>query len=127
MQEFGLPAKRCIFVLGAHDERDLREAHDWRDEPDGLKDGEGVKQGDIILARNAEKYLLRLKPSSDSIFHKFVQRPCPLDSAAQGLVIPFWQSGDGGRPRMTRMARIGQARCREGCSVRRTAACAIAA
>jgi hypothetical protein len=92
-QAFGLSAERCIFVPGNHDLSDLREAYDWRDKPDGLKDGEWVKQGDIILARNPEKYPLRLKCFSDSFFHKFLQRPYPLDSAAQGITIPFWETG----------------------------------
>ncbi len=52
-----------------------------------------MKQGEIFLARNAAKYPLRLKPFSDSFFHKFVQRPYPLDFAAQGMAIPFWETG----------------------------------
>ena len=92
-QEFGLSAERCIFVPGNHDVRDLREAYDWRDKPDDLKEGEWVKQGDIILARNAQKYPLRFKPFSELFFHKFVQRPYPLDWAAQGMAIPFWDTG----------------------------------
>ena len=52
-----------------------------------------MKQGDIILALNAEKYPLRLKPFSDLFFHKFLQRPYPLDCAAQGIAIPFWETG----------------------------------
>jgi hypothetical protein len=32
-----------------------------------------VKQGDIVLARNTEKYPLRLEPLSDSLFYQFVQ------------------------------------------------------
>jgi PAS domain S-box-containing protein len=92
-KEFGLSAERCIFVPGNHDVRDLREAYDWRDKPDGLKEGEWVKQGEIILARNSEKYPRRLKPFSDSFYHKFVQRPYPLDCTVQGFAIPFWETG----------------------------------
>ena len=92
-QEFGLSAERCIFVPGNHDVPDLREAYEWRDKPDGLKLGEWVKQGDIFLARNAEKYPLRLKPFSDSFYHKFLQRPYPLNSVGQGMAIPFWETG----------------------------------
>lgn len=92
-QAFGLSAERCIFVPGNHDVRDLREAYDWREGPDGLRNGEWVKQGDIVLARNPEKYSLRLKPFSDSFFHKFLQRPYPLDSASQGAAVPFWETG----------------------------------
>ena len=89
---FGLSAERCIFVPGNHDVCDLHESYDWRDKPDGLKEGEWVKQGDIILARNPEKYQLRLKPFSELFFHKFIQRPYPLDYATQGISIPFWET-----------------------------------
>ncbi|HEY5909971.1 MAG TPA: TIR domain-containing protein [Verrucomicrobiae bacterium] len=92
-QEFGLSAERCIFVPGNHDVQDCREAYEWRDKPDGLKAGEWVKQGDIILVRNSEKYPLRLKAFSDSFFHEFLQRPYPLDCTAQGVAIPFWETG----------------------------------
>jgi WD40 repeat protein len=92
-QEFVLSAERCIFVPGNHDVRDLNEVYEWRNKPDGLKEGEWVKQGEIILARNAEKYPLRLKAFSDSFYHKFVQRPYPPDYAAQGMSIPFWETG----------------------------------
>ena len=89
---FGLSAERCIFVPGNHDVRDLREAYEWCDKPDGLKDDEWVKKDDIILKRNAEKYPLRLKPFSDLFFHKFLQRPYPLDCKMQGFAIPFWDT-----------------------------------
>lgn len=92
-QEFGLSAERCIFVPGNHDVWDLREAYEWRETHDGLEDGDWIKQGDVILARNAAKYPLRLKPFSDLFFHKFVQRPYPLESTAQGMAIPFWETG----------------------------------
>lgn len=92
-QEFGLSAERCIFVPGNHDVCDLREAYDWRDKSDGLKGGEWVKQGDVILARNEEKYPLRLKAFSDTFYHKFLQRPYPLDCSTQGFPIPFWEAG----------------------------------
>lgn len=90
---FGLSAERCIFVPGNHDVRDLREAYEWREKPDGLKDGEWVKQGEIILVRNAEKYPLRLKSFSDAFYHKFVQQPYPLACVAQGMAIAFWETG----------------------------------
>lgn len=92
-QMIGVSADRCIFVPGNHDVRDMREVYDWRDKPDGLKDGDWVTQGHIILARNAKKYPLRLKAFSDSFFHKFLQQPYPLDCAAQGVAIPFWETG----------------------------------
>jgi GTPase SAR1 family protein len=92
-EEFGLSAERCIFVPGNHDVSDIEEAYDWKKKTDGLKDGEWVKQGDIYLARNAAKYPLRLKAFSDAFFHKFVQRPYPLDCATQGTAVPFWETG----------------------------------
>jgi hypothetical protein len=92
-QEFGLSAERCIFVPGNHDVADLQEAYEWRKKADGLKDGEWVKQGDIILARNAAKYPLRFKPFSDGFYHKFLQRPYPADYVEQGIAIPFWETG----------------------------------
>ncbi|HLK60522.1 MAG TPA: TIR domain-containing protein [Chthonomonadaceae bacterium] len=91
--EFGLSAERCIFVPGNHDVMDIREAYDWRDKADGLKEGEWVRQGDIILARNAEKYPLRFKPFSDGFYHKFLQRPYPTEYAEQGISLPFWETG----------------------------------
>lgn len=92
-QAFGLSAERCIFVPGNHDVHDLDDAYEWRRRVDGLKDGEWVRQGDIILARNADKYPLRLKPFSDKFFHKFLQRPYPLDSVLQAFSVPFWETG----------------------------------
>ncbi len=92
-QEFGLSAERCIFVPGNHDVKDLRGAYDWRETSDGLKDGEWVKQGEIVLARNPEKYPLRFKPFSDGFFHKFLQKPYPTDYPLQGMAIPFWETG----------------------------------
>jgi WD40 repeat protein/GTPase SAR1 family protein len=92
-EEFGLSAERCIFVPGNHDVVDFQEAYEWRKKADGLKDGEWVKQGDIILARNAAKYPLRFKPFSDGFYHKFLQRPYPTDYTEQGIAIPFWETG----------------------------------
>lgn len=91
-KEFGLSAERCIFAPGNHDVVDLQEAYEWRKKADGLKDGEWVKQGDIILARNPATYPLRFKPFSDGFYHKFLQRPYPTDYAKQGMAIPFWET-----------------------------------
>jgi hypothetical protein len=82
-----------VFVPGNHDVSDLREAYDWHQKSDGLVAGEWVKQGDIILARNPEKYPLRLKQFSDMFYHKFLQRPYPLDYSKQGIAILFWETG----------------------------------
>ncbi len=92
-RDFGLSAERCIFVPGNHDVRDLREAYEWRENSKGLRDDEWVKQGDVVLARNPEKYPLRFKAFSDGFFHKFLQKPYPTDSSAQGLAVPFWETG----------------------------------
>jgi small GTP-binding protein len=92
-QEFALSAERCIFVPGNHDVRDMNAAYELRDDHEDLEDGEWIQQGEVILARNLNKYPLRLKPFSDLFYHKFVQRPYPLDYSAQGMVIPFWETG----------------------------------
>jgi len=92
-QHFGLSAERCIFVPGNHDLMDLNEAYDWKHKIDGMNSEEWVRQGEIFLARNMEKYPLRLKVFSDSFFHKFLQRPYPLNYSEQGFAIPFWESG----------------------------------
>jgi hypothetical protein len=52
-----------------------------------------VQQGDIFLVRIAEKYPLRFKSFSDGFYHKFLQRPFPSEYAAQGITIPFWDTG----------------------------------
>jgi len=91
--EFDLSAERCIFVPGNHDVQDLREAYEWRETDDGLKDGEWVRKEDIILACNKVKYPERFKAFSDCFFHKFLQRPYPADYLAQGIAIPFWETG----------------------------------
>jgi hypothetical protein len=90
---FDLSAERCIFVPGNHDARDLREAFDWYKKADALKGDECVDCGDIVLLPNPEKYPLRFKPFSDEFYCKFLQRPYPLDYTAQGMAIPFWETG----------------------------------
>jgi hypothetical protein len=92
-QAFALSAERCILVPGNHDVADLREAYDWRENERGLEAGSWVQQGAIILARNAAKYAERFKAFSDSLYHKFLQRPYPAVYAEQGLSIPFWETG----------------------------------
>jgi len=82
-------------VPGNHDVQDLREAYEWRETDDGLKDGEWVRKEDIILACNKVKYPERFKAFSDCFFHKFLQRPYPADYRAQGDCNPFrgnWDS-----------------------------------
>lgn len=92
-QEFGLSAQRCIFVPGNHDVKDVREAYEWREKADGLDAGEWVRQGEIILARNPSMYPSRFKAFSDLFYHKFLQVPYPVEYAAQGIAIPFWDTG----------------------------------
>lgn len=86
---FGLSAQRCIFVPGNHDVQDQREAYDWRENVSGLKPGQWVKQGDIFLVRNDEKYPLRLKKFSDAFFHKIIQQPYPFEYRQQGIAYLF--------------------------------------
>jgi WD40 repeat protein len=88
-----LSAERCILVPGNHDVTDLIETYEWREDSAGLADGDWVRQGDIILARNEAKYKDRLKAFSDSFYHVFLQRPYPLDPLEQGFSIPFWDTG----------------------------------
>ena len=93
-KEFALSAERCIFVPGNHDVKDLQEAYDWQPKSGGMKpDDKTVVQGDIVLLQNPEKYPLRLKSFSDGFYHKFLQKPYPTDYAAQGIAIPFWETG----------------------------------
>jgi GTPase SAR1 family protein len=92
-QEFGLSAERCIFVPGNHDVCDLQQAYDWREKSNGLKEDEWVRQGDVILVRNAEWYPLRFKPFSDNFYHKFLLKPYPEDYTAQGMTTSFWNTG----------------------------------
>ena len=92
-EEFGLSAERCIFVPGNHDVRDSFDYFRMQDNVDDLIEGEWVKQGEIYLVRKQNKYPLRFKPFSEDFFHKFLQRPYPIDWVEQGIVIPFWESG----------------------------------
>jgi hypothetical protein len=92
IKHFDISAERCIFVPGNHDARDLRQAYDWQKRCDDFDEGDCVKQGEIFLKPNPEKYPQRFKPFSDSFFHKLFQRPYPLDYGAQGLAIPFWDN-----------------------------------
>jgi hypothetical protein len=88
--ELGLTAERCTLVPGNHDVAEPVEAYTRRRDTTGLKDGEWVDRGGIILARDPAQYLLRFKPFGDMLYHPFLQRPYPLEFAAQGIAIPFW-------------------------------------
>ena len=90
---FALSADRCILVPGNHDVFEPLDAYTRRKDGTGLRDGEWVKQGDIIMARDPDKYPLRFKPFSDDLYHKFVLRPYPMPVAEQGIAIPFWETG----------------------------------
>jgi predicted phosphodiesterase len=88
-REFDLSAERCIFVPGNHEVQFQHEIYDWRINADDLKPEEWVKQGDVFLVCNAEKYPLRFKRFSEAFFHKVFQRPYPLDYAEQGIAYLF--------------------------------------
>jgi len=92
-QEFGLSAERCVFVPGNHDVIDPVDAYARRRDSVGLKEGEWIQEGRIVLTRDPLKYPLRFKPFSDSFFHKFLQRPYPTDYVEQGITVPFWETG----------------------------------
>jgi len=91
--EFRLSAERCIFVPGNHDVTHSRRDYEWRESTDGLRNGDWVQQGDVVLARNDEFYPLRFKPFSDAFFHKFFQKPFPMQYGDQGIAVPFWENG----------------------------------
>jgi small GTP-binding protein len=90
---FALSAQKCILVPGNHDVAEPMDAYARHRDSAGLREGEWVKQGSWIVARDPEKYPQRFKPFSDDLFHKFVQREYPLDVSKQSLVIPFWETG----------------------------------
>jgi Calcineurin-like phosphoesterase len=92
-REFGLSAERCIFVPGNHDVVDRLDAYARRKDAAGLKLGEWFQEGPLVMARDPDKYPLRFKPFSDGFYHKFLQRPYPIDYAQQGTAIPFWETG----------------------------------
>jgi WD40 repeat protein len=90
---FALSAERCILVPGNHDVAEPLDAYTRRKDSKGLRDGEWVQQGALVMARDPEKYPIRFKPFSDNLYHKFVQRPYPMPVAEQGIAIPFWETG----------------------------------
>jgi GTPase SAR1 family protein len=92
-KEFDLSAERCVFVPGNHDLCDRHDAYEWRDNKDGVDDGDWVKEGNIFLIRDPARHILQLQPFSDRFFHKFLQRPYPLKPSEQGLAIPFFETG----------------------------------
>ena len=60
--DFGLNAQRCVFVPGNHDVVETLDAYTRRRDTEGLRDGEWVQEGKLILARDPEKYPQRFKP-----------------------------------------------------------------
>jgi small GTP-binding protein len=92
-KEFSLSAEQCIFVPGNHDVVDRLDAYTRRKDSSGLKKDEWVQQGNLVMAQDPEKYLLRFKPFSDGFYHKFLQRPYPFAYEEQGMSIPFWETG----------------------------------
>lgn len=89
----GLTAERCIFAPGNHDVVDLLDAYVRRPDAKGLRDGEWIQEGRLVLGRNPDKYPLRFKPFSDRFYHKFKLQEYPLNYASQGVSIPFWDTG----------------------------------
>ena len=92
-QRFALSAERCILVPGNHDLAEPSDAYARHKDSKGLPEGEWFQEGRVILARDRDKYPLRLKPFSDDLHHKFLQRPYPMNPAEQGISIPFWETG----------------------------------
>lgn len=90
-EELDLTAERCILVPGNHDVAEPLDAYARRRDKAGLKEGDWVERGGLILARDPDKYPLRFRPFGEMLYHPFLQRPYPLDFAAQGISIPFWQ------------------------------------
>jgi small GTP-binding protein len=90
---FGLSAERCVLVPGNHDVAEPLDAYARRKDSKGLRDGEWIAQGSLVMVRDPEKYPLRFKPFSDDLYHKFLQRPYPMPAAQQGISIPFLDSG----------------------------------
>jgi GTPase SAR1 family protein len=78
---FDISAERCVFVPGNHDLKDIEDAFETRESA----------SGDRVIVQT-DKYHHRIQPFSDNFYHKFLQRPYPLDYVAQGIVIPFLES-----------------------------------
>ncbi len=92
-ERFGLSAQRWILVPGNHDVQDRHESYDWRADVNDLRPEQYLRQGEIYLVRNDDKYNLRLKKISEAFFHKVVQEPYPLDYSEQGIAYLFPETG----------------------------------
>lgn len=92
-REFGLSAERCMFVPGNHDIVDRLDAYKRHKDESGLKEGEWFREGKLVMGRDAERYPFRFEPFSKSFYHKFLQRPYPLDYVQQGISVSFWDTG----------------------------------
>lgn len=92
-REFQLSSDHCIFVPGNHDLVHALDTYSRQNNTVGLRDGEWIQQGSIILAPDPKKYPLRFQPFSDEFFKKFFKQPYPTDSRVQSLVISFWETG----------------------------------
>lgn len=89
IREFGLSSARCILVPGNHDLQDRNDSYEWHMNVDGLERRKWVKEGNIYLARNEDKYALRLEKFSNAFFHKVTDQPYPLHYKEQGLAYLF--------------------------------------
>jgi small GTP-binding protein len=90
---FALSAERCILVPGNHDVSEPLDAFSRCKDTKGLRDDEWVQRGEIIMARDPDKYPQRFRSFSDNLYHKFLQRPYPLQFIEQAVVTPFWETG----------------------------------
>ena len=82
IKEFALSEEHCILVPGNHDVVDLPEAFEELIRVDGKN----------VTVRSV-KYPLRFKPFSEKVYRKFFQHSYPFEYAAQGMAIPFWDTG----------------------------------
>lgn len=85
----GISIHRCVFVPGNHDVRDQLDWYELRDDATGLKDGEWVQQGDLVLVPREDRYRGRFRSFSDDFFHKLYQAPYPEEYAEQGIAYIF--------------------------------------
>jgi small GTP-binding protein len=89
IESFGLSSERCILVPGNHDVQDRDDYYQWSMDVDGLDPKQWVRQGDIYLVRDKDKYPLRFQQFSDAFFHKIIPEPYPVEYAEQGRAYLF--------------------------------------
>lgn len=82
MKEFSLTEQHCILVPGNHDVVDFPGAWIKVDGADGQP-----------VTIRSEDYKLRFKPFSEELYEKLFKQAYPFDWIAQGMAIPFWETG----------------------------------